>query len=445
MVLETAERGSGLQVDTATKKAPYKSLPDLSPQDQLQEVLKLGSDRFNFLYDSLPTTGRPTASLERSDGRDFDNADWNRDSVEASTPAVDRYFRRVYPHLVPLAERMYLQIMRSQLQLYAAPDEWWRFDSRPQPLEDSKLVTVPDELAPSTKRRNGARVPDWYDNQIDALERMVSVTVEGIRLGIPILAQTEDDIRPTGEVLLKATSYIAPTTVANYATHGIWEGAFCADYYSNKRKKDASLRDVRSVYPVLKRDSKKRGYELSISRAELSTAIRQGRALMLNEFPYDYTDPREHPEAADLAQLTVINEIRVPRRERNTIIKLTDGLEGECGLRRYKGDSYYLVGSTQAEWDLGNSLGSRAESLVAIELMEQGKVLEARPHIHKALVRLDKTRRKIYEDGYPAELHYKDADGKKVPNNNDLAMDEAMIARASSALSVVLRMAQGMH
>lgn len=441
MVLEVAERSSGLPVDTPPK-APYKSLLEMSPQEQIQSLTDLGSESFRFLHSHLPSKGFLRASLDRHDNPDFDGTSWLRDTVEACTPAIDPYFRQHFPELVDPAKRFYLEMMRRSLQLYAKEDEWKRFDHGLQRLHFNGHVTFYDELAPSTKTfLDGTRVEGWFHNQPDALARMISISVAGIKIGLPLLAQTEDDIKPAGEILAKTVAHLAQTTVANFACHGIWEGHFCQDHYSGKRKKVKSLIDAWRVWPKIEQDSQTRNYSTYINRSQIGAAVYQGVYLMMKEFPYDLTDPYNHPGAADSAQLTVANEIVLPKSEEDTIVQLTDPLEREFGLIRYEEDQY-KKGAEEAQWTLGLLYAARLSSIRAIRLFQLGNPALAKLHLDKALAQMDKVSRMIHQYGYLPELHFQNENGEPISNNNDLVWGRAMVPRAVAPLAEAVKIAQ---
>ncbi len=441
MVL-AVEHSPGLQQVDTTPRAPYKSLLEMSPQEQIQSLTDLGSESFRFLHSHLPSKGFLPASLGRHDNQDFDGTSWLRDSVETCAPAVDPLFRQCFPELINPAEQFYLEMMRRLLQLYAKEDEWKRFDHGLQRLHNNGMVTIYDELAPSTKTfLDGTRVEGWFHNQPDAWARMISISVAGIKMGLPLLAQTKDDIKPAGEVLVKTVAHLAQTTIANFACHGIWEGHLCQDHYSEKRKKVASLIDAWRVWPKIEQDSNTRKYPTYINRPELSSAIYQGLHSMMREFPYDHTDPYNHPEAADSAQLTVANEIGLPKYEEDTIVQLTDPLEKEFGLIRHKGDQY-KKGTEEAQWTLGLLYASRLNSIRAIRLFRLDAPTLAKIHLDKALAQMNKVNRMIYQYGYLPELHFQNENGEPIPNNNDLVWNRAMTPRTAAPLIKAVIIAQ---
>lgn len=439
----TKRAGNELLEEQVVLKPLYVSLLGLSPQEQINRLLKLGSESFQFLYSHLPPKGFLPASLGRHDNKDFDGTSWLRDNVEASTPAIDPLFRQCFPELISSAEQFYLEMMRRSLQFYAREDEWKRFDLELQRLHDNGMVTFYDELAPSTKTfLDGTRVEErWFHNQPDALARMISVSAAGIKMGLPLLAQTETDVKPVGEILLKTVAYLAPTTIANFACHSIWEGHYCADHYSNKRKKAASLIDAWRVFPKIQQDSQARNYPIRINRSQISDAVYQGIYVMMGEFPCDYTDPYDHPEPADLSQLTVANEVALSKSEEDIIVQLTDPLEREFGLIRYKGDQY-KKGAEEAQWTLGLLYASRLNSIRAIRLFRLDTPALAKLHLDKALSQIDKVNRMIYQYGYLPELHFQNENGEFTPNNNDLSWGRAMTPRAVAPLVEAVKIAQ---
>lgn len=438
----TERAGNELLEEQVVLKPLYVSLLGLSPQEQINRLLKLGSESFQFLYSHLPSKGFLPASLDRHDNPDFNGTSWLRDSVEACTPAIDPYFRQYFPELVDSAERFYLEMMRRSLQLYAKEDEWKRFDHGLQRLHFNGHVTFYDELAPSTKTLlDGTRVAGWFHNQPDALARMISIAVAGIKIGLPLLAQTKDDIRPAGEILAKTVAHLAQTTVANFACHGIWEGHFCQDHYSEKRKKVKSLIDAWRVWPKIEQDSQTREYPIYTDRLQISASIYQGIYLMMKEFPYDNTDPYDHPEPADLSQVIVANEVALSKSEEDIIVQLTDPLEREFGLIRYEGDQY-KKGAEEAQWTLGLLYAARLNSIRAIRLFQLDTPTLAKLYLNKALAQIDKVNLMIYQYGYLPELHFQNENGEQIPNNNDLVWGRAMVPRAVAPLIEAVKIAQ---
>lgn len=434
--------GNELLEEQVMLKPLYVSLLGLSPQEQINRLLKLGSESFQFLYSHLTPSGFLSASLDRYDNPDFNGTSWLRDSVEACAPAIDPYFRQHFPELIDPAERFYLEMMRRSLQLYAKEEEWKRFDHGLQRLHFNGHVTFYDELAPSTKTLlDGTRVEGWFHNQPDALARMISISVAGIKIGLPILAQTEDDIRPAGEILTKTVAHLAQTTLVNFACHSIWEGHFCQDHYSEKRKKVKSLIDAWRVWPKIEQDSQTREYPTYIDRLQISASIYQGIYLMMKEFPYDNTDPYDHPKPADLSQLIVANEVALSKSEEDIIVQLTDPLEREFGFIRYEGDQY-KKGAEEAQWTLGLLYAARLNSIRAIRLFQLDTPTLAKLYLDKALAQIDKVNRMIYQYGYLPELHFQNEKGEQTPNNNDLVWSRAMMPRAVAPLIEAVKIAQ---
>ncbi len=434
----------GKQVDVSHTKAPYRSLLGLPFQEQRDRVRKLGSDRMTFVVRNLPDSYLPPAILGEPDDDSFRDTSWTRDIEETIAPAVDPYVRRYFPELTEVLDAFYLKYQRRLLQRYAWENEWWRFDQRPQQVRDSNVMMVHDDLAPTTKAMvDGRRVEDWSHNQLDALARVLSVSADGIKQGIPLLAQTPDDIRPTGEVLLKMAFYTSNQIGPNNATHGIWENKHCLIPGSTKAALNQGHINTFKIHRLLQQDSQQRNYPLHITTPELAEATYQGVREQNSEFPYEWTTPYGHPQPADLSQLKTCVDVKLPSSYIEIILKQTESLEGELGYIRFEGDTWRKE-REHAYWAIGLLYRIYTEGQLATMWFNHGNKEQAQSYLTHSLLMYDRTAKMIHEYGKLPELHYQDPedDFKFKPNKNDLAWGEMMVGRASAVMVGALQAAE---
>ncbi len=421
-----------------TELASRVDLLSMPPSEQVGYLTGSAVENFYFLKRNQHPNRLLTASVLIHDDDSFDETTWPRDLAELAALAIDPDVAQYLPEEVtPHIQNFGLEVMRGTLMLYEDGEAWDRLHSRPY-LQPNGYYTIDfDRAAPSKFYIDGSIFKGWSHHQPDAQARVDQVAFAMIREGLPLLEPITGEVRPIGEILQTMMTYQSQLKLGHHECEGMWERGIGEAPISTIAKYIGSGKEAVRNWSAIEEDSRKRGYTLTTSKSEIATGIIEALAHGRGKAPFDYTDPNSHPEAEDVAQLTVASENNFPLPELRRVLDATSTLERKHGYIRFKGDGW-KKGESEAQWHFPEYYVTQLESR-----MTKAYALRNQPHLakmslHNALVSVNRAESVTSTLGRTTELWY-EKDGLMIPNNNDLAWARAMLIRSYAAVIAAIK------
>lgn len=422
-------------------KLPDRDLQFLQVPDRLEQLHNLAQYAFHILSSYQEPNGLLQATLgrvDRVDNEDFVDGVWVKDHARAGRPGLNPYVQEYLPELRDGFTDLYISSTRGMLRVLSQPEQMERFkEARPGGTDEKGYASLADEEAPPIKFHTDGRPWEGWsksNNQPDNWGTELLETGRGIEQRLPVLEPIPGEQAPAGMVIQRIVSYVVGLQVERLICRSIWEHAPVYSSYSTISIGAAGLRQIRkdAVWSVLVADSKKKGYTMEISQAQVKVANDSLDRKRKERSVDDYTD-YHHPRPADLAPMIVLNDTNLHKAEAKQIAERVMTLKNGVGFNRFHEDPYKngLIG---ASWSLGIPAMAKYDFNVAMEYYKANNFLDGNIYLFKGYDMLDVDIRLLRWFGYIPELTYdRDRNGVPVPNNNELGWGLGYLAEACGA------------